>query len=61
MVIARYRSLDHNLEGEFAPPSSQAATAQEHDPEKWNPVFGKDHAQTKNLALDPIQLNWIKG
>jgi hypothetical protein len=19
----------------------------EHDPEKWKPVFGKDHAQTK--------------
>jgi hypothetical protein len=19
----------------------------EHDPEKWEPVFGKDHAQTK--------------
>jgi hypothetical protein len=21
----------------------------EHDPEKWIPVFGKDHAQRKNL------------
>jgi hypothetical protein len=21
-----------------------------HDPEKWNPVFGKDHAQEKPLA-----------
>jgi len=21
--------------------------ATEHDPEKWMPVFGKDHAQTK--------------
>jgi hypothetical protein len=20
----------------------------EHDPEKWKPVFGKDHAQTKS-------------
>jgi hypothetical protein len=26
----------------------------------WKPVFGKDHAQTKKLDLDPIQLNWIK-
>jgi hypothetical protein len=26
----------------------------------WKPVFGKDHAQMKNLDLDPIQLNWIK-
>jgi hypothetical protein len=21
----------------------------EHDPEKWKPVFGKDHAQTKSM------------
>jgi hypothetical protein len=26
----------------------------EHDPEKWRPVFGKDHAQ-KNLEHDPIK------
>jgi hypothetical protein len=32
----------------------------EHDPEKWKPVFGKDHAQTQNLDPDPIQLNWIR-
>jgi hypothetical protein len=31
----------------------------EHDPEKWKPVFGQDHAQTKILDYDPIQLNWI--
>jgi hypothetical protein len=31
----------------------------EHDPEKWKPVFGKDHAQNKKLDHDPIQLNWI--
>jgi hypothetical protein len=24
--------------------------ALEHDPEKWIPVFGKDHAQTKARA-----------
>jgi hypothetical protein len=30
-----------------------------HDPEKWIPVFGQDHAQTKILDYDPIQLNWI--
>jgi glycerol-3-phosphate dehydrogenase len=22
----------------------------EHDPEKWKPVFGKDHAQTKGAV-----------
>jgi hypothetical protein len=22
--------------------------SREHDPEKWRPVFGKDHAQTKS-------------
>jgi hypothetical protein len=39
----------------------------EHDPEKaspgldpgWKPVFGRDHAQTKGLDHDPIQLNRI--
>jgi hypothetical protein len=31
----------------------------EHDPEKWIPVFGLDHAQTKILDHDPLQLNWI--
>jgi hypothetical protein len=24
------------------------ATGPEHDPEKWEPVFGQDHAQTKS-------------
>jgi hypothetical protein len=23
----------------------------EHDPEKWQPVFGKDHAQTKSRRV----------
>ena len=27
----------------------------EHVPEKWKPVFRKDHAQSKNLDRDPIQ------
>jgi hypothetical protein len=31
----------------------------EHDPEKWEPVFGKDHAQPRNPGHDPIQLNRI--
>jgi hypothetical protein len=31
----------------------------EHDPEKWEPVFGKDHAQTKGWSGMPIQLNLI--
>jgi hypothetical protein len=25
----------------------------EHDPEKWRPVFGKDHAQTRNHDPEP--------
>jgi hypothetical protein len=24
----------------------------EQDPEKWEPVFGKDHAQTKKLGFE---------
>jgi hypothetical protein len=32
---------------------------QVHDPKKWKPVFGKDHAETNNLDHDPIQLKRI--
>jgi hypothetical protein len=31
-----------------------------HDPEKWKPVFGKDHAPMQNLDLDPIHFDRIK-
>src|SRR5215510_6214953 len=34
-----------------------APEALEHDPEKWKPVFGKDHAQTKSLEI----LGWRVG
>jgi hypothetical protein len=34
-------------------------TALEHDPEKWVPVFRKDHAPTKKLDHDPIQFDRI--
>jgi hypothetical protein len=30
--------------------------ALEHDPEKWKPVFRKDHAQTKRFSQSLIQL-----
>jgi putative molybdopterin biosynthesis protein len=29
----------------------------EHDPEKWSPVFGKDHAQSKNRKRPPGYAN----
>jgi hypothetical protein len=32
---------------------------EEHDPEKWKPVFRKDHAQTKRVDHDAILLNRI--
>jgi hypothetical protein len=41
------------------PPESNFSL--EHDPEKWKPVFGQDHAPPKNLACDPIQPKWITG
>jgi hypothetical protein len=41
--------------------SDVAVAALEHDPEKWTPVFRKDHAPTKKLAHDPIQLDRIMG
>src|SRR4029077_5355446 len=31
----------------------------EHGPEKWMPVFRKDHAPTKELDHDPIQFDRI--
>jgi hypothetical protein len=30
-----------------------------HDPEKWGPVFRKDHAPTKKPDPDPIQFDRI--
>ncbi|HEX3430527.1 MAG TPA: hypothetical protein VHT03_06540 [Rhizomicrobium sp.] len=39
--------------------SSHAAAHLEHDPEKWMPVFRKDHAPTKKLDHDPIQFDRI--
>jgi hypothetical protein len=30
-------------------------SAQEHDPEKWMPVFGKDHAPTKDQSVMMVQ------
>jgi len=32
-------------------------TRLKHDPEKWVPVFRKDHAQTKTLEHDPEK--WV--
>jgi hypothetical protein len=36
-----------------------AIRAPEHDPEKWVPVLGKDHAQTKSLSVIAIQAEAI--
>jgi hypothetical protein len=35
------------------------ARSLEHDPEKWQPVFGKDHAPAENVDHDPLQPNRI--
>jgi hypothetical protein len=32
-----------------------ARMRREHDPEKWIPVFGKDHARIKGLTHDPAK------
>ena len=39
--------------------NARVAKRLEHDPEKWKPVFGKDHAPTQYLNCDPIQLDRI--
>ena len=35
------------IDNPFATYPRLKQTAVGHDPEKWNPVFGRDHAQTK--------------
>jgi hypothetical protein len=45
--------------GQRAGAVSGGADSLEHDPEKWMPVFRKDHAPTKNLDHDPIQFDRI--
>jgi hypothetical protein len=39
--------------------SEKIMLKQKHDPEKWKPVFGKDHAQTKNCGVidGPVRLD----
>jgi hypothetical protein len=41
------------------PPLGLVGRDLEHDPEKWTPVFRKDHAPTKKLDHDPIQFDRI--
>jgi hypothetical protein len=38
--------------GLFGRASFLGKAPREHDPEKWVPVFRKDHAQTKKMELD---------
>jgi hypothetical protein len=35
--------------------SEKIIRKQKHDPEKWAPVFRKDHAQTKGWSVMAIQ------
>jgi hypothetical protein len=43
------RQVREALDPDYARNKVRVAVAPEHDPEKWAPVFGKDHAQTKSL------------
>src|SRR5437867_3451402 len=36
------------------PPQGQGAGIIKHDPEKWNPVFGQDHAETRVGAVNAL-------
>src|SRR5215472_4240233 len=40
---------DRGLSGRLA---RRAGQELKHDPEKWTPVFGKDHAQTDSVERD---------
>jgi hypothetical protein len=38
-------------------PSTLSGPDLEHDPEKWEPVFGKDHAQTRRKRKSGFRWN----
>ena len=44
-----YHPERHYMRG---PGPKSRARALEHDPEKWEPVFGKDHAPAKRIERD---------
>ena len=48
-VLAQHQGF-HRLGAHrlFLTPGRQGRRWLEHDPEKWKPVFGKDHAQAKS-------------
>src|SRR5882762_7619338 len=56
--VASDRQNENNLM-ELEPPRPRVTPCRatiEHDPEKWNPVFGKDHAHSKSDA--PGESRW---
>src|SRR5690606_23800670 len=40
-------------------PGNPVIWGPEHDPEKWKPVFGADHAQAKTQAARPFRRNGV--
>jgi hypothetical protein len=46
MALARQSERDQSVNGRMFPRFFKGLGA--HDPEKWGPVFRKDHAQTMN-------------
>jgi len=46
-IVMRIRFRE-NRRDLIQPPHRSQAARLEHDPEKWEPVFGQDHAQAKN-------------
>jgi len=52
--------VSHMIRRSFAGTMIELTFELAHDPEKWNPVFRKDHAQTENRHLDPIPSNRIE-
>jgi hypothetical protein len=61
-----WSAAEYGIDGANQTPVPEVAAAPaglrllEHDPEKWRPVFRKDHAPSEYLDPDPIQLNWIR-
>jgi uncharacterized protein (DUF4415 family) len=46
-VLAAYRKTGNGWQTRINADLRKAARKLEHDPEKWKPVFRKDHAQSK--------------
>jgi 2-methylcitrate dehydratase PrpD len=51
-VHGLFNGFAHSTKGDYAALTGEFGTA--HDPEKWAPVFGKDHAQKSTWVIETL-------